>query len=97
MSEEKALRADYSSPSDKQEFSQQLSAKCPPNASTAQKTAYLSELRASTKKLQENINTFLTAKMEQDKARDAREKGAKAKTRDEIEEEQYGEEVVEED
>ena len=97
MSEERVLRAGYSSPSGKQDFAHLLSAKCPPNASATQKTAYLSELRASTKKLQENINTFLTAKMEEDRARDALEKGAKVKTRDEIEEEQYGEEVVEED
>lgn len=104
MSEEKALRAKYSSPSGKEvsssgkeEFAHQLSIKCPPNASTAEKTAYLSELRASTKKLQENINTFLTQKMEEDKTREAREKGAKAKTRDEIEEDQYGEEAVEDD
>ena len=96
MSGEMALRAEYSSPSGKQDFAQQLSAKCPRNASTAEKTAYFSELRARTKKLQENINTFLTAKMEEDKDPDAREKGVKAETRDEIEEEQYGEEVVKE-
>ena len=97
MSEVKALRAAYSSPSGKEGFAHQLSAKCPPNASTAERTAYLSELRASTKTLQKNVNAFLTQRMEEDQAREAREKGAKAKSHDEIEEEQYGEEPVEED
>ena len=94
---EKAITAQYSSLSGEEVFTLPLSAKCPPNPSTSEKTAYLSELRSSAKTLQENVNGFLTEKMEEDKAREAREKGAKTKTQDEIEEEQYGEEPVEED
>ena len=66
------------------------------------KTAYLAELRASTKKLQQEINTFLTQQMDLDKADATKaDSGAEgkmnAKTKDEVEEEQYGEEQVEDD
>lgn len=65
--------------------------------------AYLSELRTSAKQLQEDVNVFLTKKMEEDKATAGREgvvgsapgdKKGVEKSRDEIEEENYGEEEV---
>ena len=92
---QEALAAQYSSPTGQKEFKHELTSRCPPNATVAEKTAYLSELRSSTKKLQESINTFLTEKMEEDKAQSAG-KGTR-KAQDEVEEENYGEEVVDED
>ena len=89
--EKNTVTAQYSSPNGTKEFTHTLTAKCPSDASTAEKTAYLSELRSSTKKLQGGVNAFLTERMEEDK------KGAQIKTQDEIEEEKYGEEPVDED
>jgi hypothetical protein len=63
------------------------------------KTKYLSELRQSVISVQGQINRELTARMEEDKAREASAaaaNGAKV-VDDEKEEENYGEEVVEED
>ncbi|KAM5348574.1 hypothetical protein ACJ41O_008398 [Fusarium nematophilum] len=57
--------------------------------STGEKTSFLESLRASIADTQATINKELTARMEQDKARDA---AAEAK-----EEENYGEEVQEEE
>lgn len=62
-------------------------------AQVAAKTQYLASLRAAVSKAQDAINKELTACMEEDKARDAKNAGvddAKA-------EENYGEEVAEED
>jgi Gon7 family len=70
-------------------------------SSTAKRVAYLGTLRLSVAKLQEDINTFLTQKMDEDKA--AAVAGfvdtGKGKIRldDEQEEENYGEEDVNED
>lgn len=102
MSEDpKQLMAHYESPAGTKDFNLPLSAKCPTNPSVEEKTAYLSELRASTKKLQEDINAFLTQKMAEDKAREANpdvtDSKSKAKKRDEVEEENYGEDALEED
>ena len=62
------------------------------------KTVHLSELRSSVKNMQREINAFLTAKMEEDK-KDTSNGGAhtNGKGMDEVEEEKYGEEDVEED
>ena len=84
-------------------FSLPISAPIPAvgSGSVEDKTAYLSELRTSTKKLQEDINAFLTQKMEEDKLHavtnggNGQEKGAGKKTMDEVDEEKYGEEEVE--
>ncbi|KAH8601059.1 hypothetical protein B0O99DRAFT_298407 [Bisporella sp. PMI_857] len=69
------------------------------NGTSAEKVAYLAALRAATLAMQEHINTELTARMEEDKARDASDgKGVgRAKAVDEAEEDNYGEEVPEED
>ncbi|KAJ4318292.1 hypothetical protein N0V94_004499 [Neodidymelliopsis sp. IMI 364377] len=77
------LTADYKSSSDTHTFSAPL-----PSASassTTERVAYLGDLQSNLKTLQSDINTFLTQKMADDKASDAKE------------EENYGEEVVEED
>ena len=73
------------------------------SGSVADKSAYLSELRASTRQLQDEINTLLTKKMEEDKMRlttsraNGQEKEAAEKPRDELEEDNYGEEGLEDD
>lgn len=89
------LTAKYASSSDSKTFVYDLSTKASPNATVAEKTAHLSEVRSNVKKLQESINAFLTEKMAEDKARET-DKGSK-KTQDEIEEEKYGEEPAEDD
>ncbi len=97
----KQLSAHYESPTGTKDFNLPLSAKCPPNPNVEEKTIYLSELRASTKKLQENVNAFLTQKMAEDKAHEANpdvtDSKSKAKKRDDVEEENYGEEAAEDD
>src|SRR2546423_1645738 len=73
------------------------------SGSVSDKISFLSELRISTKQLQEEINIFLTQKMEEDKLQGLTnggrgpDEGAGEKTRDEVEEEMYGEEGVEDD
>jgi Gon7 family len=62
------------------------------NPSTADRTAYLSKLRAEAVELQSSINAFLTQKMGEDNAA-----SGKPAVDDVKEEENYGEEVVEED
>ncbi|KAJ4330041.1 hypothetical protein N0V95_010112 [Ascochyta clinopodiicola] len=55
------------------------------SASVTDRVAFLGALQSDLKTLQSDINTFLTQKMADDKASDAKE------------EENYGEEVVDED
>lgn len=67
--------------------------------SPSDKTAYLGKLREATAKMQEHINAELTARMEEDKSREAADaNGSKKKgVVDEArEEDNYGEELVEE-
>ncbi|KAK4040464.1 Gon7 family-domain-containing protein [Parachaetomium inaequale] len=63
------------------------------------KAKYLSELRQSVTSLQDRINRELTARMEEDKAREASAAAATGGkvVDDEKEEENYGEEVQEEE
>ena len=91
------LRANYKGPSDAKEFSRKTAAGCPRNPTTEQKTAYLAELRKNVKQVQQDINIFLTEKMSEDKTRQGEADKKAAKTKDEIEEELYGEEQPEED
>ena len=85
------LQATYTSPTSSETFTHSLpSAQA---ASTKAKTAYLSALRSSVVKLQEDINGFLTSKMEEDKTLAA---SAGIKTDEKAEEDNYGEERVEE-
>ena len=80
------LTATYASPaSESQTFSAALpSVAAPP--STADRVAYLAELQSGLKTLQQDVNTFLTQKMVDDKAAD-----------DATDEATYGEEVVDQD
>jgi hypothetical protein len=85
--------------------------RAPDAAKTKATSAYLSRLRAAVAETQARINDELTARMEEDKAREAaaapvdtkkKTKGGKGGNKGEIvdeeaEEENYGEEVVEED
>ncbi|KAK3901514.1 EKC/KEOPS complex subunit GON7 [Staphylotrichum tortipilum] len=69
------------------------------STSTASKSAYLSALRTSVAALQAEVNRELTARMDEDKVRDATTAAASGKkvVDDEKDEENYGEEVQEED
>ena len=91
-SSKSTLKAEYAAPNDAKSFAYPL----PPasNESTEQKTAYLSALRESVSKLQEDINAFLTKKMEEDKGSAST---AGSKVDDKKEEENYGEENLDED
>lgn len=88
--------AHYTSPSETFTFSVDLP---PPlqNPGVHQKTAYLSALRSHVSTLQGEVNTFLTQKMEQDKAAEEAGKGGTGKAADEREEEMYGEEDPDQD
>lgn len=86
------LWAEYKTPTESKTFSHSL-----PSAavtSTTQKSAYLSALRSLVVQTQEEVNAFLTAKMEEDKAAASM---AGMKVDEKKAEENYGEEVVEED
>ena len=87
------LRASYISPKDTHQFELQLPRLSQP-LSTQEKIDYLSSLRSSVVNLQNEINQFLTAKMEENKTFVLNGSG---KADDRTEEENYGEEVVEED
>ena len=86
------LTADYTSPNATKTFTHSLPSAS--NASTKEKTHYLSALRKSVVKLQDEVNGFLTAKMGEDKALAG---SAGMKVDDRAEEENYGEEQVEDD
>lgn len=85
------LNATYTSPSSTlaETFTHPLPALSTP-LTTSDRTAYLSTLQTSIKTLQNDINTFLTQKMDEDKLASA----AAGKVDDVKEEENYGEEVV---
>ncbi|KAF2202066.1 hypothetical protein GQ43DRAFT_440014 [Delitschia confertaspora ATCC 74209] len=89
------LRASYESPTSG--TPQTLTTPLPSisnNPTTDEHIAYLEALQSSVVDLQTDINTLLTQKMEEDKAK----VGASGATvDDDREEETYGEEVVEED
>ena len=96
------IRATYDSPSGHEDFV--YSIVVPPEkdgdpVAVETRTKYLSDLRASSKKLQDDINKFLTEKMEEDKraTKPGSSNGAtKQKSNDELEEENYGEENTDE-
>ncbi|MCJ1283461.1 hypothetical protein MMC26_002790 [Xylographa opegraphella] len=88
-----SLTADYASPTEKHKF-EHPSPVLPEKFSVEEKTAYLSALRSAVTHLQEEVNTFLTAKMEEDKAVAVQKTGV---IDDKKEEENYGEDVVEDD
>lgn len=89
------LSAAYQSPTN-EAFTTTHDITAPPTDAPADRATYLSSLRKATITLQEQINTELTARMEEDKARGV--ETAKAKGVDEAKEEDtYGEEVPEEE
>lgn len=92
------LTATYQSPTN-EPFTHTQKLPAPPTAKTTDRTAYLATLRKATAEMQETINKELTARMEEDKAREAAANGvSKAKVVDEAkEEDNYGEEVVEDE
>ena len=85
------LKAEYAAPASSKQFLHALPS-CQ-TTSTKEKSAYLSALRASVTQLQNEVNTFLTEKMEEDKTLAAL---VGAKVDDRKDEENYGEEVVDE-
>ena len=87
------LKADYASPNTSKTFEYSLPSTDTTN--TEGKTAYLSALRESVTKMQGDINTFLTEKMEEDKALASTAGGQKAD--DKKAEENYGEEAAEDE
>ncbi|ATY62824.1 Gon7 [Cordyceps militaris] len=88
MSQPNTLTATYASPTN-----DAFALSSPLPLSDDDKTAYLGALRAAVGEAQATINKELTARMEEDKARDA---GAAAAAADDAkEEENYGEDVQE--
>ncbi|KAI9706348.1 MAG: hypothetical protein M1836_003353 [Candelina mexicana] len=86
-----SLRASYVSPGAKKAFVHSVPALPNPH-NTEEKTAYLSALRSAVTKLQEEVNSFLTQKMEEDKETIT---GSVGTVDEKEEEENYGEEGTE--
>lgn len=87
------LTAVYTSPTATNTFSSPLQSSPTQASSSTQKSQYLGDLRQKVAHLQDDINHFLTKKMDQDKAAT---EGAASNDED-MEEQMYGEEVVDED
>ncbi|KAH0347017.1 hypothetical protein KCU81_g3673, partial [Aureobasidium melanogenum] len=87
------LTAVYTSPTATNTFSSPLQSAPTQASSSTAKSQYLGDLRQKVAQLQNDINHFLTKKMDQDKAAT---EGAASKDED-MEEQMYGEEVVDED
>lgn len=91
-----ALTATYASPTNETfKVTKKLPA-IPPANSVTDKVSYLSALREAVTQTQQDINKELTARMEEDNARDAA-KGTTTTANDEKDEENYGEEVQEDE
>lgn len=89
MAHNSSLQAVYSAPDTTREFHHEFPST---DGSLASKTAHLTALQSLVPKLQDEINVYLTARMEEDKKTQGTISEKEAK-----EEENYGEEVVEED
>ncbi|KAI9848968.1 MAG: hypothetical protein M1837_005857 [Sclerophora amabilis] len=94
------LTAIYTSATSSKTFAHAVPTSGSTQPTPSEKTAQLASLRSSVTKLQDQINTFLTQKMEEDKsttsgngAGDSRARGVDEGK----EEENYGEEVVNDD
>ncbi|GAB1313360.1 EKC/KEOPS complex subunit GON7 [Madurella fahalii] len=99
MATQTPLSATYTSTTNPP-FAISLPLTTPPVSTTVEsKTKYLAALRQSTISLQEQVNRELTARMEEDKVRDASATTAAGGNLvdDKKEEENYGEEVQEEE
>jgi hypothetical protein len=88
-----AIKAEYTSPasSSPHALSQTLPS-ISASPSTDDRVAYLAEMQKAVKLLQDDVNAFLTQKMEEDKVLSGNGKVDDAKL-----EETYGEELVDED
>ena len=94
-----SLTASYTSPTVSKVFSLALPA-VPTSDSVDEKTAFVAAVRVNTSQMQDDINVFLTQKMEEDKAQEIAAAGGDLKKNakeEEREEEMYGEEDVGED
>ncbi|KAJ9661245.1 hypothetical protein H2201_006604 [Coniosporium apollinis] len=96
-----SLTATYAAPSAPTKSFTHTLPSCPSSPSTSEKTAYLSALRQSIAALQAEVNEFLTAKMDEEKAGASTaggelHGGAPSGRKEDEEEEGYGEEKVEE-
>lgn len=89
-----SLTAEYASPSGTHTFSHTLPSSSANNVT--EKTAYLSAVRSKNADLQNEINTFLTQKMEEDVKAAEGSAGQRSK-KEQREEEMYGEEDPEAD
>jgi len=90
------LSADYRSPAGQYTFGYEVPA-VSENQSTEETTVFLAKLRQSAVQMQQDVNTFLTQKMEEDKAMEStKEVQQNAKVDEDKEEDNYGEEVDEE-
>ena len=93
------LSASYRSPKNA-DFTHVHEIPTPRASNPADKSAYLSTLRAAVVTMQDRLNAELTVRMDEDKALEASSKSGAGKTKavDEAkEEDNYGEEVPEED
>lgn len=93
ITEKPALSATYSAPGSEEKRFHQALPICSEEPSPTERTAYLAALRASITDAQDQINAFLTQKMEEDNAK----VGAASTEDDAKAEENYGEEVVDDD
>lgn len=84
------LKASYTSPTTSQTFTHTLPSASASTSSTKEKTQYLSNLRKAVVQLQDEVNDFLTVKMEDDKA--LARGNAAGKVDEKKEEDYYGEE-----
>ncbi|KAA8646909.1 hypothetical protein EYZ11_007538 [Aspergillus tanneri] len=95
-----SLRAVYSAPHSSHTFEHRLASPAAssdsPSENVKAKVAYLSELRKLVPTLQNDVNVFLTERMEEDKKL-AEAQGRHISEQEAKEEENYGEEVVEDD
>jgi len=94
-----ALTASYTSPHASHASTSPLPSLASANESTSAKTAYITDLREKTSQLQDDVNAYLTQRMEEDKAREGNVVGKRSKSAKEEErlEEMYGEEDMEAD
>ena len=99
-----SIKATYSSPDDSKEVDIPITYPFPSPEDAdypRSKSAFIGDVRSQTKKLQDQINVFLTQKMEEDKVKTAsgatlNGTGARPVNED-AEEESYGEEKTEDD
>ncbi|KAL5000978.1 EKC/KEOPS complex, subunit Gon7 [Aspergillus recurvatus] len=92
------LQAQYTSPQLNRTFEHTINSAAPSplDENVKVKAAYLSELRELVPALQNDINIFLTERMEEDK-KAAEAQGRQLSEKEAKEEENYGEEVVDDD